>query len=700
MNKENEHNEDEFLTPQQRARISLRFRAAKALLARKKPRFSTPSPSSSSMSHKTSNEIGITCSNWITKGDRIPLMDLQTNSVSQSASVLSKTDNKHVNTPLLMSNFDDAFFDNSPKRDNNNCNNKTKVNTKTKTDIETKPDTSSFTTPINKQHQDSAFLSKNLCSPVSSVLDDDFDSSIFQEIDLLCEGSAAKLLELEVKTSEDGTQISETNDGNDSILRSSSHTITTTRLENLQGVHGNNLQDLLDSVNTKETKKLSGMLESYSKFLESLNEDQLDAASTDVSTPLIVVAGPGSGKTSTMVGRVLMLLNQGIGPSHILAMTFTTAAASEMRDRIAAVAGKDVAKELTISTFHSFSLYLCRAHADKLDRTSDFLIYGHGQQKKAVVEAIRLYESEGGIKKLDAHEMTKSSDDVKIQNFKERSQKWQKFVTQAKASGKTIEEYLQKGNLIGATVLRFYNDILRSCNALDYHDLISCSVKLLTDYPEVLEECQALWKAIIVDEFQDTSAMQYGLLRLLVSHGQITVVGDDDQSIFSFNGADISGFDSFRKDFPNHKEVRLKKNYRSTRCIVEAAAFLIKHNVKRCHMKQVLTENSSGSKITLKECYTEAAQCAYVVDKILEAVLNSSETKCSFGNIAVLYRRQVSGRLFQATFRDRKIPFNVHGVAFYRKKIIKAILAMVKTTLPRCDDGSFRQSFKTLLPYD
>ncbi|KAL2924562.1 hypothetical protein RDABS01_023576 [Bienertia sinuspersici] len=263
---------------------------------------------------------------------------------------------------------------------------------------------------------------------------------------------------------------------------------------------------------------------------------------------------------------------------------------------------------------------------------------------------------------------------------------------QAKASGKTPEECFQMGDEFGGKVLSYYNDILRSCNALDYYDLISCSVKLLTDYPEVREECQGLWKAIIVDEFQDTSSMQYDLLGLLVSHGQITIVGDDDQSIFSFNGANVSGFESFRKDFPSHKEVRLKRNYRSTRCIVEAAASLIQHNVKRCQLKQVLTDNATGSKITVKECSTEGAQCAYVVDKVLETVLNSSEKKSSFGDIAILYRRQVSGRIFQENFRDRKF--------LLMSMVIKAIMAMVKTTLPGCDDGSFRQVFKTFLPYE
>ncbi|KAG2637120.1 hypothetical protein PVAP13_2NG501100 [Panicum virgatum] len=434
----------------------------------------------------------------------------------------------------------------------------------------------------------------------------------------------------------------------------------------------------------------------YYEYLHSLNDKQREAACSDVSVPLMIVAGPGSGKTSTMVGRVLTLLKEGIPPSNILAMTFTTAAASEMRDRIGTVVGKAVAREIAISTFHSFCLQLCRTHAEKLGRTSEFIIYGHGQQRRAVIEAERLLEND---KRGGADDTTKQYDGVIKSSFKDKAKKWQKFIAQAKASGRTPEEYEKKGDLTGASVLRHYNEILRSCNALDYHDFINSSITLLTNFPEVYKECQDIWQAIVVDEFQDTSAMQYCLLKILASHNHITIVGDEDQSIFSFNGADVSGFDSFRRDFPNHKEIRLSKNYRSTRAIVEAATALIHNNTKRHHHKLVETDNPSGCKITVKECHSEDSQCAFVIDKIIETTSSSAEG-CNFGNIAVLYRRQITGKAFQVAFRNRKIPFNVHGVAFYRKKVIKAIMAILRTTLPGCDDGPWRQAFKALLPSD
>ncbi|KAG5223316.1 ATP-dependent DNA helicase SRS2 protein [Salix suchowensis] len=550
-------------------------------------------------------------------------------------------------------------------------------------DGDSKCSSESFVTPVKKP-EGSGFSDclSTLSSNASILDDDDFDESILEEIDAICEQKSVVNVECECD---------QRNEGSLASLESG-------------------MRDVLDSPTEKKSICPCGnMPEEYVKYLQGLNDRQREAACSDISVPLMIAAGPGSGKTSTMVGRVLMLLNEGISPSNILAMTFTTAAAAEMRDRIGAVAGKAKAKELMISTFHSFSLQLCRSHAEKLGRSSEFLIYGHGHQRRAIIEALRLLEKEkSGVQNDDASKLAQDSKDiVSPEYFKDKSKKWQKFVTQAKASGKTPADFHGRGDEIGAAILGNYNDILRSCNALDYHDLISCSVKLLADFPEVFEDCKDSWKAIVIDEFQDTSAMQYSLLRLLSSHNHITIVGDDDQSIFSFNGADISGFDSFRRDFANYKEIRLNKNYRSSRSIVEAASSLIKNNMKRCQFKDVLTDNSFGSRylsiairIAIKECQNERAECAFVVDKILETASDGSRSKPFSGSIAILYRRQVSGKAFQLAFRERKIPFNVHGVAFYRKKVVKAIIAMLRTTLSGCDDGSYRQVFKALLPFE
>ncbi|KAL8199775.1 hypothetical protein R6Q57_013343 [Mikania cordata] len=541
----------------------------------------------------------------------------------------------------------------------------------------------SFVTP--KQQSYSSLSEPSTIMPI--IFYEDFDDSIFAEIDAICESGTKPKLVAEKACCD--TQLKSVHPKTNSCELSTD--VGPVVLENLQNdivLDGNSYSGLTE-----------GMPEEYANYMKLLNDRQREAACSDISIPLMIVAGPGSGKTSTMVGRVLMLLHKGIEASHILAMTFTTAAASEMRDRIGSVAGKTAAKELMISTFHSFSLQLCRLHAEKAGRTPEFLLYGQGQQRKAVIEAVRLAESEKNLQILDSDKLCTESNFRKncLEDFREKAKKWLKFVSQAKASGKTPEDFQGQGNLTGAAILRKYEEILKSCNALDYHDLISCSAKLLTGFPEVFKECQESWQAIVIDEFQDTSTMQYDLLRILASHKRITIVGDEDQSIFSFNGADVSGFKSFRKDFQPHKEIRLNKNYRSTRCIVDAASFLIQNNSKRCQLNKVLTDNSSGSKIIVKECCNEDAQCSFVVDKILEVASSGSSFKGTFGEIAVLYRRQVSGKIFQTAFRERKIPFNVHGVAFYRKKVVRAIISMLKTTLMVCDDGSFRRVFKALL---
>ncbi|KAJ4867270.1 P-loop containing nucleoside triphosphate hydrolases superfamily protein [Raphanus sativus] len=492
----------------------------------------------------------------------------------------------------------------------------------------------------------------------SSLLDDDIDDSVLEEIDAICEQSARKIACQTPSTSMTQTP---SKDKKSSDLTAELDSRDVKVLEPASEVK----LELNEETNVAADPALiTSMPEECSKYLQSLNDRQRDAACSDISTPLMVIAGPGSGKTSTMVGRVLVLLSEGLQPSNILAMTFTTAATAEMRERIGKSAGKKAAKEITISTFHSFSLQLCRMHADKLQRTSEFSVYGHGQQRRAIIEAVRLYEEgKNGSSTSGACESAEGlsgagAGAVCPEYAKDRSKKWQKYVTQAKASGRTPEECRKMGNEIGAKILGNYSDILKACNALDYHDLISCSVTLLSDFPEVFKECQDTWKAIIVDEFQDTSTMQYKLLRMLGSHNHITIVGDDDQSIFGFNGADSSGFDSFRRDFPNYKE------------------------------------------ITVKECHNEEAQCAFVIDKIIEITNDGSTPCCSHGDIAILYRRQVSGKVFQNAFRQRKIPFNVHGVAFYRKKVVRIILAMLRTTLPECDDLSYRRVFKALLPFE
>ncbi|CAL9226769.1 unnamed protein product [Arabidopsis halleri] len=560
-------------------RISQNFRSTKPLLDRKRPLENAPNSSNQRMKESS---MGTESLPPLTNFNRTPLMELSTNTPYKrlKPAFESYADGYPcgLTTPPPRFDLDKEIINGF------------------QTEISGDDGFSSeaFVTPLKEPER--VTLSYG-CSTSSSLLDDDIDDSILEEIDLICEQSARKAVCQTPSTSINQTP---SKDNKSSDLKASLDFRDVKKFE-----PDSNVKVKLDEETTiaADLALLNSMPDECSKYIMSLNDRQRDAACSNISTPLMVIAGPGSGKTSTMVGRVLVLLNEGLLPSNILAMTFTTAATSEMRERIGKSAGKKAAKDITISTFHSFSLQLCRMHADKLQRTSEFSVYGHGQQRRAIIEAVRLYEEEkkNGSKTSVACESGEdlngaAAGAVCPQYAKDLSKKWQKFVTQGKASGKTPEQCRKMGNEIGAKILGNYNDILKACDALDYHDLISCSVTLLSDFPEVFKECQDTWKAIIVDEFQDTSTMQYKLLRMLGSHNHITIVGDDDQSIFGFNGADSSGFDSFRRDFPNYKEVRLIKNYRSSRHIVEAASSIIKNNTKRCQSKSISSENSQGSK--------------------------------------------------------------------------------------------------------
>ncbi|KAJ7536016.1 hypothetical protein O6H91_12G053800 [Diphasiastrum complanatum] len=646
------------LSNEQRARITQNFRAAKALLACKRPRtpLSIASQQSPRMMHSTPayDENAMPCCRLeecskkvctatnVNASKRLPLAQL--NGKEDSA--------KHVDGLAAIG----------------------------KTKQSCSLEMASYLLPLNpgsnlavSNAPNHAFESqgKSPCSrwdcEESSI---DIDEEIMREIDLLCK---QKTLKQTFTTS---------------VSKCKEQYALKDDMGNNQGrlsLHSNNLDHPPNAL----------MLD-IPTYLLSLNESQRDAALSDTFKPLLILAGPGSGK--------------GVNAKNILAMTFTTAAASEMRERVGALVGSAVSKELSISTFHSFCLQLCRLHAEKLGRSADFLVYGNGQQKRAVIEATRLAlaenisDSTAMASDLNNAEHPKCEANNLIKNpnpiaWKDKARKWQQFVTHCKSAGRTPQEIENSGNLIGAAVLRHYEETLAACDALDYHDLISFSVTLLNKHHEVLEECQKSWTCLLVDEFQDTSAMQYKLLQLLAK-SRLTVVGDDDQSIFSFNGANSCGFDWFRKDFLEHKEVRLHQNYRSTRCIVEAASCLIRNNLNRCQTKQPFTANAPGDRIVLRECRNEDAQCAFVVDTIYTNVSSVTTDKPAFGEIAVLYRRQITGRLFQSVFRARKIPFNVHGVAFYRKKVIKYVIALLWSSLAKCDDIYCKRAIKALYAGD
>ncbi|KAK3233917.1 hypothetical protein CYMTET_55814 [Cymbomonas tetramitiformis] len=416
-----------------------------------------------------------------------------------------------------------------------------------------------------------------------------------------------------------------------------------------------------------------------------LNPQQQRAIESCPDQPLLVLAGPGSGKTSVITRRLVHILRHG-SPSGILALTFTAAGAQEMSKRVKQLindgdGGEDL---LHISTFHSFCLQLCREHAKLLERTSEFTIFGRQQQRKVAMEAARIE----GLACLP--EEGERAEEKKAELH------WEQVITRAKSEGKGAEDLEAEGKLDESRTLHRYQELLKKCNALDLHDFVNGAVQLLEKHSEeVAEACQRKWSHVLVDEFQDTSSMQYKLLKFLASHRRVTAVGDDDQCIFAFNGSNVGNFAAFRADFGGGAEVRLESNYRSTGTIVAAAQALIRSNESHCAAKKVVSEQDSGESIRVLECRTEQTECSTVLD----SVLASAAAGTRLSEISILYRRQVTGRAFQEALLQRGIPFNLHGTAVYHRKAVRdAVAVMWAILLEENGESSVaRRAVKALL---
>ncbi|GLT55378.1 hypothetical protein SLA2020_285070 [Shorea laevis] len=334
------------ISEEQKARISLNFRAAKALLARKRPRLEACTHHQSP-SHKIVDANGIATPVRVTSIKRVPLAELPTNTPSPSFVMGVKLKGCENSS----SSFSGGLTINRTELIDHGSRASRIV-----VPLENDHILDSFKTPL-KQPECSTLIDS---VSMPSILDDDFDESILEEIDAFCDQKSAEKAERQVPSGEIFVGSQQTSNSSGVLSTTSEGVKSEGTLDS-----GGHLDSKANGSGSSQTVQTGNMPEEYLKYLQSLNDRQREASCYDISVPLMIVAGPGSGKTSTMVGRVFMLLNEGISPSNILAMTFTTAAASEMRDRIGAVAGKAIAKELPISTFHSFSLQLCRSHAEK-----------------------------------------------------------------------------------------------------------------------------------------------------------------------------------------------------------------------------------------------------------------------------------------------------------------------------------------------
>ena len=404
------------------------------------------------------------------------------------------------------------------------------------------------------------------------------------------------------------------------------------------------------------------------KILKGLNDKQIEAVTT-TEGPVLVLAGAGSGKTTVLVRRIAYIIkSRGISPFSILAITFTNKAASEMKKRIGDILG-DVADNMWIGTFHSRCVRILRSCIDRLGYGKDFVIYDSADSKTLLKECYReenIDEKNFPINNVRAI-ISNAKNDVMDEN--------------------TFENLYSKDFRM-ATVARIYKKYqqkLKRSNALDFDDIILNTVKILSTEPDILERYQEMFKYILVDEYQDTNNLQYLLINLLAQKYQnICVVGDDDQSIYKFRGANIGNILSFEEDFADAKRITLDQNYRSTQNILDAANVVISNNKKRMG-KELWTAKGDGGLITTVTSYNEYEEGRFIANEIKKY----QDKGGNISDCAVLYRTNAQSRVLEEQFMRAGIPARVFGgMRFFDRKEIKDIFAYLRLIYNHNDDVS------------
>ena len=391
--------------------------------------------------------------------------------------------------------------------------------------------------------------------------------------------------------------------------------------------------------------------------LEELNDRQKEAVLYNEG-PLLIIAGAGAGKTKTLTMKIAYLLEvKKVKPYHILAITFTNKAAKEMKDRIYAQIGTE-AKKLTISTFHSFGLKLLRENYQRLGYEKNLVIMDSDDSLTVVKKIIKDmgYDPKIYNPKAIRNKISSCKNEMISPTMYERY------------AISDYEKVIQK-------VYEKYEDKLKRNNSVDFDDLLLLPIKLFQNYKDVLEDYQDLYQYILIDEYQDTNEAQYTLTKLLSEKSRnITCVGDDSQSIYSFRGANYKNILNFEKDYKDAKVVLLEQNYRSTGTILKAANAVIKNNKQRKD-KNLWTAKEEGEKIKYYRAYDEKDETSYVVEKIKELISKGE----SYQNIAVLYRTNAQSRVIEELLLKENLPYRVVGsIYFYSRKEIKDLIAYLR----------------------
>ncbi len=414
-------------------------------------------------------------------------------------------------------------------------------------------------------------------------------------------------------------------------------------------------------------------------YLSSLNEPQYQAVTT-INGPIMVIAGPGSGKTRVLTYRISYLIEQGISPWNILALTFTNKSAREMKDRIQKVVG-DKALQVWAGTFHSIFAKILRLEAPHIGFKSDFTIYDTTDSKSVLKEVIKnlnldvkLYPPNLIMNRISSAKSNLITPEIYASNQE------------------LLEQDKQARRPMMPIIYQRYTKQLKQNMAMDFDDLLLNIYLLFKHNPEVLQKYRARFPFILVDEFQDTNQLQYAILKQLSRYPEspenICIVGDDAQSIYAFRGATIRNILDFQKDFPNTKVFKLEQNYRSTDYIVAAANDVIQHNKKQIQ-KVIWTDQVDGNKIQLIRAMSDAEEGRKIADSILE---HKHRHHLKNEEIAILYRTNAQSRIFEEHLRKQNISYKVFGgLSFYQRKEIKDVLAYLRLIVNPSDNEAFKR---------
>ena len=407
------------------------------------------------------------------------------------------------------------------------------------------------------------------------------------------------------------------------------------------------------------------------ELINGLNDKQKEAVlATD--GPCLVIAGAGSGKTKVLTHKIAYDIESGIKPWNILAITFTNKAANEMKERIEKLIG-DAAKDLWMGTFHSICVRILRRYIDRIGYKTDFVIFDTSDQKTLIKECLKTL-------KVDDKIFTDRGVLSEISNGKNE-------MLEPKAYGVKYAGDFRKKTI--AEIYELYQRRLRENNAIDFDDIINFTIKILSENPDVLDYYTEKFKYILVDEYQDTNKAQFTLVSLLASkYGNVTAVGDNDQGIYSFRGADISNILNFERDFPGTKIIKLEQNYRCTGNILKAANAVIKHNENK-YDKKLWTENEEGHLPCIYCGEDEYDEGRYIVEQI-----NHLKTEEYYKNsdFTILYRMNAQSRAIEDILMREGIPYKViGGLKFYERKEIKDIIAYLRLIHNSADNLSLKR---------